>query len=347
MLEEHRRERELLEHHPDVERVLDRTDLHTILEVWFEDELFRTDEPALLDIREKRRRPKAKAPPATTDPRFNGVIDAEFEEVQPPGVPLSDDQRRALIERAIGTVEGRRTLAQTMMGPIRRNLDYQSIARRTFLVEQLPQGALPTYDRDPQVAPMIMDQGHTGAATGSSRAIQNLYETMIGYDPAGAHLPDGTPLGAPETSGSTAIIAQVQGGTAQISGLAGMRATDIGRYLEISGSAQPGNNGLFQIVRVDYAAVAWISNPNAVQDFIALRWALYHPPPFERNADYRFFEASFVTDPPDPRARLQQMVHPGEKVLVLDSLGKIEIPKEPEKTTGWERVLKDEFLEND
>lgn len=33
-------------------------------------------------------------------------------------------------------------------GPLRRNLDYQSIARKTFLVEQLPDGALPIYDKE-------------------------------------------------------------------------------------------------------------------------------------------------------------------------------------------------------
>ena len=33
--------------------------------------------------------------------------------------------------------------------PLRRNIDYQSHSSRTFLIEQLPEGALPVYDRDP------------------------------------------------------------------------------------------------------------------------------------------------------------------------------------------------------
>lgn len=39
-------------------------------------------------------------------------------------------------------------LASSFATPIRRNLDYQGIARKTFLVEQLPDGALPIYTRE-------------------------------------------------------------------------------------------------------------------------------------------------------------------------------------------------------
>lgn len=44
-----------------------------------------------------------------------------------------------------------------MAGPIRRSLDYQNIARRTFLVEQLPTGALPIYDTDIDVSSVVLD----------------------------------------------------------------------------------------------------------------------------------------------------------------------------------------------
>ena len=55
-------DRDLLDRHPDVERVIDRTDLRTVLEVWFVDELFRTDDPALLEMH-ARAQPRAPEVP--------------------------------------------------------------------------------------------------------------------------------------------------------------------------------------------------------------------------------------------------------------------------------------------
>jgi hypothetical protein len=43
---------------------------------------------------------------------------------------LNDEKRDELISRAIMTQEGKIALAQAMANPIRRNLDYQGIARR-------------------------------------------------------------------------------------------------------------------------------------------------------------------------------------------------------------------------
>jgi hypothetical protein len=40
-------------------------------------------------------------------------------------------------------------LAASMIQPLRTRIDYQGIARRIFQVEQLPQGALPIYDKEP------------------------------------------------------------------------------------------------------------------------------------------------------------------------------------------------------
>jgi len=39
---------------------------------------------------------------------------------------------------------------------IRRNLDYHGVARRALVVDMLPQGALPTYDRDIDVAAVVV-----------------------------------------------------------------------------------------------------------------------------------------------------------------------------------------------
>lgn len=75
---------------------------------------------------------------------------------------LSDEKRDELISRAIMTQEGKIALAQAMANPIRRNLDYHGIARRALVVDPLPQGAMPTYDRDIDVAAVVISSNGTG-----------------------------------------------------------------------------------------------------------------------------------------------------------------------------------------
>jgi hypothetical protein len=74
----------------------------------------------------------------------------------------SDSKRDELISRAIMTQEGKVALAQAMANPIRRNLDYHGIARRVLVVDPLPQGALPSYDRDIDVAAVVISSNGTG-----------------------------------------------------------------------------------------------------------------------------------------------------------------------------------------
>jgi hypothetical protein len=53
-----------------------------------------------------------------------------------------------LISRTIRSKKGRSLLAQAMSAPIRRNLDYQGMARRCLVVKPLPASALPFCDKD-------------------------------------------------------------------------------------------------------------------------------------------------------------------------------------------------------
>ena len=76
---------------------------------------------------------------------------------------LTETQRDELISRAIVTQDGKMALAQAMANPIRRNLDYQGIARRALVVDPLPQGALPVYDRDIDVTAVVVSSNGTGA----------------------------------------------------------------------------------------------------------------------------------------------------------------------------------------
>jgi len=74
---------------------------------------------------------------------------------------LSNAEKDNIISKAIMTQEGKVALAQAMANPIRRNLDYQGIARRTLVIDPLPQGALPVYDRDIDVAAVIVSSNGT------------------------------------------------------------------------------------------------------------------------------------------------------------------------------------------
>ncbi len=61
---------------------------------------------------------------------------------------IANPQGQGLIARYLGSSKGRAALAAAMAAPIRRSLDYHGIARRALVVDPLPQGALPIYDRD-------------------------------------------------------------------------------------------------------------------------------------------------------------------------------------------------------
>ena len=61
---------------------------------------------------------------------------------------LTTEQKEAVIAQALGTDEGRVALAQAMVEPIRRSLEYQAVGRKLLLVDELPQGALARYERD-------------------------------------------------------------------------------------------------------------------------------------------------------------------------------------------------------
>lgn len=58
------------------------------------------------------------------------------------------DETEELINMALHQHEGKVALANAMANPIRVTLDYQSVGRKLLMVDPLPQGALPVYDKD-------------------------------------------------------------------------------------------------------------------------------------------------------------------------------------------------------
>ena len=61
---------------------------------------------------------------------------------------LTDNEKEEIIAQALETDEGRTALAQAMVEPIRRSLEYQAVGRKLLMIDELPQGALARYERD-------------------------------------------------------------------------------------------------------------------------------------------------------------------------------------------------------
>jgi hypothetical protein len=74
---------------------------------------------------------------------------------------FNDEQREEMIAQALLSQEGKVALGQAMANPIRKNLDYQGVARKALVVDPLPQGALPIYERDIDVAAVVVSGNGT------------------------------------------------------------------------------------------------------------------------------------------------------------------------------------------
>lgn len=74
---------------------------------------------------------------------------------------LNEEQRDEMVKQALQTQEGKIALGQAMANPIRRNLDYQGVGRKALVVDPLPQGALPVYDRDIDVGAVVISSNGT------------------------------------------------------------------------------------------------------------------------------------------------------------------------------------------
>jgi hypothetical protein len=74
---------------------------------------------------------------------------------------FNDEQRDELIKRALTSEDVKIALGQAMANPIRRNLDYMGVGRKVLVVDPLPQGALPVYDRDIDVTASVCSSNGT------------------------------------------------------------------------------------------------------------------------------------------------------------------------------------------
>jgi len=75
---------------------------------------------------------------------------------------LTNAQKEQVLEQLLSSPDGRVKLAASMQNPLRERLDYEGVFRRAVVVDPLPQGALPYYDKDIDVpAVVIGEEGET------------------------------------------------------------------------------------------------------------------------------------------------------------------------------------------
>lgn len=71
---------------------------------------------------------------------------------------VSNQVKQQVIAQYVKTAAGRAKLAASMIQPLRLRRDYTAVGRKTFLVEDLPDGALPIYDKDPEVTAFVVGE---------------------------------------------------------------------------------------------------------------------------------------------------------------------------------------------
>lgn len=91
---------------------------------------------------------------------------------------MTNAVKQQVIGEYIKTPAGRAMLAASMTQPLRTRRDYAAVGRKTFLVEQLPDGTIPIYDKDPDVTAYVVGEEGQNilAITKPRRVIFPLFE---------------------------------------------------------------------------------------------------------------------------------------------------------------------------
>lgn len=71
---------------------------------------------------------------------------------------LNKKERYQRLARHIRTSAGRQRIANSLKQPLRQRRDYHSVGRKAFLVEDLQPGALPVYDKDPEISAYVIGE---------------------------------------------------------------------------------------------------------------------------------------------------------------------------------------------
>lgn len=71
---------------------------------------------------------------------------------------MTDAEKEQIIAQYLGSKAGREALAQAMVEPIKIALEYQAVGRKLLMTDELPQGALPRYERDIAVKSWVLSK---------------------------------------------------------------------------------------------------------------------------------------------------------------------------------------------
>lgn len=71
---------------------------------------------------------------------------------------LTASEKHQTMTRLMATTQGRRRIAASVVGPLRKIRDYTAVGRRALQIDELPDGALPIYDIDPDVGAFFVNE---------------------------------------------------------------------------------------------------------------------------------------------------------------------------------------------
>lgn len=87
-------------------------------------------------------------------------------------------QKHKLMTSLLSTSQGRSKIAASIQEPLRSLRDYQSVGRKAFMIDELPDGALPIYDKDPDTPAFVVGEEGDSVQTSvkSSRLLVPVFE---------------------------------------------------------------------------------------------------------------------------------------------------------------------------
>lgn len=71
---------------------------------------------------------------------------------------VSITAKNSILEKHLRSPQGRSIIAASLQQPLRSRRDYSSVARKMFMVDPLPNGALPVYEKDPDVRAYVVGE---------------------------------------------------------------------------------------------------------------------------------------------------------------------------------------------
>lgn len=74
------------------------------------------------------------------------------------GRVITAAQKHQLMTKLLATQAGRQKIAASMQEPLRKLRDYEAIGRKAFFIDELPDGALPIYDMDPDLPAYVVGE---------------------------------------------------------------------------------------------------------------------------------------------------------------------------------------------